>query len=380
MRTWWFSAVVPSVAWAVPGSVTHQGRVLDDLGLPVTGDHAVRVRLYDAADVVRFEQSFASVPFDDGYYALELDVDVPAWPDALGPTDRFLALRLDADPELPWRTALQSVPYARQAGGVTLGPVASCTTEAEGTLRFQGGALSVCHSLAWTPVASEPLGSPARPAASCREIKQLYPGYPSGDYVIDPPGTPAADPITVYCDQTTAGGGWTRVASIVGDVPVCSLAASRGTAEDVRAGQATAWFSAIQVNSFGWTDKEVLLYLTPTHWARYTSPHAAWTWNNIAPGSMHSMNGPVSYGVTYRKYGDAAFAPLPTPSGCTSTSPAGSCMLGGPYEGSSWYLLMGIGSYASGATTQNATCEANTAYKGMYRPGAWGQSGFVYVR
>jgi hypothetical protein len=39
------------------------------------------------------------------------------------------------------------------------------------------------------------------------------PGAADGAYSVDPTGTAAApSPFTVYCDMTTAGGGWTRVA------------------------------------------------------------------------------------------------------------------------------------------------------------------------
>lgn len=46
---------------------------------------------------------------------------------------------------------------------------------------------------------------------TCNEIKLSHPGATDGLYAIDPDGVGPLMPITVECDMTTAGGGWTIV-------------------------------------------------------------------------------------------------------------------------------------------------------------------------
>lgn len=52
--------------------------------------------------------------------------------------------------------------------------------------------------------------TPALPV-SCADVKKQSPSSASGNYKIDPDGNGAVIPYFVFCDMTTAGGGWTEI-------------------------------------------------------------------------------------------------------------------------------------------------------------------------
>ncbi len=66
--------LLPTVALAVPGELTHQGRLMDSTGLPLDGDLDVTVSVFDTetGGTAAWTQSWTAVPFDNGYFSLTL--------------------------------------------------------------------------------------------------------------------------------------------------------------------------------------------------------------------------------------------------------------------------------------------------------------------
>ena len=80
---------------------------------------------------------------------------------------------------------------------------AGMTLQVAATYKYNVGA----QSYNWVAIVSSPL-------ASCAQILAANPGTASGVQTIDPDGAGVLAPISVNCDMTTNGGGWTMVAGI----------------------------------------------------------------------------------------------------------------------------------------------------------------------
>lgn len=111
-------AAAPSIALAVPTTLSHQGRLFDAADRPVSGTRTVGFELYrgpTGGSPVWADAETLSI--DRGYYSVVLGSD-PANPldDGLFAGDLFLGLTLDgAAVDMP-RIELTSVPFARRAG------------------------------------------------------------------------------------------------------------------------------------------------------------------------------------------------------------------------------------------------------------------------
>jgi hypothetical protein len=109
----------PGLAWAVPQQLAHQGRLLDDAGVPLEGDHALHFKLHDDSEggTIVWDESI-DVTFSSGYYSVTLGTNEEGNPidsDVLGQHPLFLDLGVDGGAALSPRHEILSVPYAMMA-------------------------------------------------------------------------------------------------------------------------------------------------------------------------------------------------------------------------------------------------------------------------
>lgn len=228
--------ILNSSAFAAPAQLTHQGRLLDASGAPVTADMALKVELFaDGGSNPLWSRSFASVPVSGGYYALALS----GADDEGVLLDDVLATGLAAEVAIvelsgggiAVRQALGHTPRAavaeRAAGAVVVAVVAGDACADAGALAWSSteSLLLACDGVEWAAVrAAEPdpailvaLGTGRRwsdgtYARSCKEYLVPAGGYAydglvgDGRYTISPNGVP----FEVECDMSD--GGWTRIA------------------------------------------------------------------------------------------------------------------------------------------------------------------------
>jgi hypothetical protein len=110
---------LPGLAWAVPQQLAHQGRLLDDAGVPVEGAHALTFRLHDdsGGGSIVWEESI-DVTFSSGYYSATLGTDEEGNPidmGVLGQHPLFLDLAIDGGAAMEPRHEVLSVPFAMMA-------------------------------------------------------------------------------------------------------------------------------------------------------------------------------------------------------------------------------------------------------------------------
>jgi len=112
-------ATVSSIAVAAPLTFSHQGRLFDVAGDPLTGAHTIAFALNDApTDGVVLWSEPHTVQFDNGYYAVVLGSTSLLDPSYFDSDELYLGLAVDGAAELA-RTQLHSVPWALRADTAT---------------------------------------------------------------------------------------------------------------------------------------------------------------------------------------------------------------------------------------------------------------------
>ncbi len=190
------------------------------------------------------------------------------------------------------------------------------------------------------------------PPVNCGELHDRYTGLGTGVYPVDPDGPYGADAFYARCDMTTAGGGWTRIATMMGNGGICNMTQplSSWTYTNLEsAGPAVhGWLSAAMVAPmFVKEEVRIVPNVGPAWIFKAPTTSAAWTWPNIANGTVNGGN-PVATGVIGSKDG-ITFDPV------TASDPA--FLLGG-MVGSEYTAHLGGGraGHANGLFDQTTQC------------------------
>ncbi len=111
-------ASVASVALAadVPGTMTHQGRLFDNAGMPVSSTVSITFNLYDGPNAnIPLVSETLDVSVEDGYFSVSLG-EINPFAGFLDGNVKYLGIAVGNDPEMTPRAVVQSVPYAIVAG------------------------------------------------------------------------------------------------------------------------------------------------------------------------------------------------------------------------------------------------------------------------
>ncbi|GEM_PF-1087270 len=146
--------LVHAVAFAAnaPSLMNYQGWLTDAEGTPVTGTYSIVFTIYDdpVAGNVKWQESQSGVVVTDGSFNVMLGSITALTETAFSSQDRWLGIKVGADPEMTPRTHLVTVPYAHRVstidgstGGTVTGNISlEASTETTGNI-LKGGVLFI---------------------------------------------------------------------------------------------------------------------------------------------------------------------------------------------------------------------------------------------
>ncbi len=105
-------------AQGVPQSMTHQGRLLDDNGSPISGNVELTYTLYDAASSgsILWQEEKTVVVSESGFYSVEIGSNSnPITATILSDGSAWMGVAVNGGAELQPRISLTSVPFALRA-------------------------------------------------------------------------------------------------------------------------------------------------------------------------------------------------------------------------------------------------------------------------
>lgn len=143
-------------ALAAPIALTHQGRLLDASGAPLNGSTVLQFDLYDTSSSTSavFSET-ATVPVEDGYYAVVLDIGVGGVTldsAMLADGDSWLQVSVAGAP-VGTRTRLAEAPGSAVARSLDLPHVTASTCTTAGAMSWDPTfkVLRTCDGAKWSP-------------------------------------------------------------------------------------------------------------------------------------------------------------------------------------------------------------------------------------
>lgn len=113
-------AVWLAPVYAVPSTISYQGKLTDPGGVPVNGAVNMTFRIYSVSSggTAVWTEAQPGVTVSNGHFSVALGSVTPIPRTVFELSPKYLSIQISPDPEMTPRIALQSVPYAYTAAGI----------------------------------------------------------------------------------------------------------------------------------------------------------------------------------------------------------------------------------------------------------------------
>lgn len=106
--------------YAVPSTISYQGKLTDAAGVPINGAVNMTFRIYSVSSggTAVWTEAQPGVAITNGHFSVALGSVTPITRTVFELFPKYLGIQIASDPEMTPRVALQSVPYAYTAAGI----------------------------------------------------------------------------------------------------------------------------------------------------------------------------------------------------------------------------------------------------------------------